>query len=84
MLNPMGRAGSAVISPLWKGNEPTSAEANWKQLEILLGSVRRFPGAVTIQLPSGQFYVGSSGTALVTLDEFAAGLVIRNRSLLHY
>lgn len=77
MLNPVGRAGAAIVSPLWKANDPAAAEMNWNQLVLLFGSVRRFPGAITIQFPAGVFYVGKSGNPLFSLDELAAGTTIQ-------
>jgi hypothetical protein len=77
MLNAAGRAGTAIVSPLWKNNDPVAAEANWKQLAILLGTASRFTGAVTIQLLAGLFYLGLGTNPLLQLDEAMTGLTVR-------
>jgi hypothetical protein len=55
MLNPVGRAGIAVITPLLKANDESAAASNWTQLKNMIENARRFNGAVTIELPAGLF-----------------------------
>jgi hypothetical protein len=77
MLNPVGRASVALITPLLKANDESAAAVNWTQLKNMIENARRFNGAVTIELPAGLFYVGTTGKPMIVVDERSAGLTIR-------
>lgn len=77
MLNPTGRAGTAVITPLLRGGDVSAAASNLAALNRCIETAKRFAGAVTIQIPAGVFYLGNASEPLFALDERAAGLTLQ-------
>src|SRR5205823_8379402 len=77
MLIPVGRAGTAVFTPLLKANDDSAAGDNWNQLNAIIKNAKRFPGAITIQLPPGVFYIAGAGQPIFPLDELARGVTLQ-------
>jgi hypothetical protein len=79
MLNPVGRAGPATVSPLFKANDVNAADANLAQLNSLLATVGRTKVPLTIELPVGMFYLGDGTKSVFALSESQALVTIRGR-----
>jgi hypothetical protein len=77
MLNPVGRAGPAIVTPLLKGNDTAGAQANWSQIKSLVDSAKRIRVPLTIQLPVGLFYCGDGTQPILKLSESHAGVVFQ-------
>src|SRR5262245_24127371 len=75
MLNPVGRAGTGIITPLLKAADTGLAAANWSALDRALTSAGQFNG--TIQIPAGPFFFQSSGSSALTLDENRAFIKVQ-------
>jgi hypothetical protein len=75
MLNPVGRAGAGLVTPLLKAGDNTSAITNWSALERALRSAGKFNG--TVELPAGPIYLENASASALNVDEDRAFLTIR-------
>jgi hypothetical protein len=76
MLNPVGRAGVGIVSPLLKAGDSNFATVNWNSLDRAINSAGKSNG--TIHLPAGPIYL-DSGSKLsgLNLDETRAFITVR-------
>lgn len=76
MLNPVGRASPTIVTPLLRANDTNAAQSNLAQINGVLASARRMRVPLTIQLPTGVFFIGDGTQAIFALTESHAGVTI--------
>jgi hypothetical protein len=66
MLNPVGRAGTGLVTPLLKAGDSDFGVNNWSAIERALKGAGKFNG--TVELPAGPIFLENTSLSALNID----------------